>query len=112
MSVEDEIKAIEDSVKPMLCNGDDRHPDYAALAKGEMESGYDAPKRSADCACDNCFYGRDRAATQSIRLVAALRLAISQRDTWANCSLSNDEQIRALLGAESSAIISILRGEQ
>lgn len=53
-----------------LCWHDPRHPGW-----DDLTVAYDddpPPARSDDCACDNCFYGRDRLAQEILRLKAQL----------------------------------------
>ena len=48
-----------------LCVNDPRHPDFVDYGEDNL------PARE-NCACDNCFYGRDAMALEIIRLRAAL----------------------------------------
>lgn len=47
-----------------LCYHDPRNPHYTELG---LEDERESP-RPKGCACDNCFYGRDRLAVEVIRL--------------------------------------------
>lgn len=51
-----------------LCNKDPRNPLFNDLYGYEDEK----PIPRSDCACDNCFYGRDAMALEIIRLREAL----------------------------------------
>lgn len=53
-----------------LCIRDSRNPMYDAL-KGPYDT---MPDPRINCACDNCFYGRDRLALEIIRLRMKLNL--------------------------------------
>ena len=55
------MKEIE--VRRMLCAKDTRHPDFAYLFDVEDRH---IPREG--CACDNCFYGRDKMAVEILRL--------------------------------------------
>jgi len=56
-----------------LCIRDSRNPMYDEL-KDSYEPYDIMPEPRADCACDNCFYGRDRLALEIIRLRIKLGL--------------------------------------
>lgn len=47
-----------------LCSYDSRNPDYMYFP----EDGDEIPVPRNDCACDNCFYGRDKLAMEIMRL--------------------------------------------
>lgn len=56
-----------------LCSYDVRNPMY-----NEMFGLYDdddKPKRSKDCSCDNCFYGRDEMAVYMLKSIELLEYA-------------------------------------
>lgn len=56
-----------------LCTYDTRNP-YGYLSYGAVDDSEDVPQpRQPGCACDACFYGRDRLAMEIIRLRAALK---------------------------------------
>lgn len=51
-----------------LCWYDPRHPGH------DPESALDRVPHAETCACDNCFYGRDRLAREILRLHCALKV--------------------------------------
>lgn len=55
-----------------LCTYDKRNP-YGYLSCGPIDDDDVAQPRQQGCACDNCFYGRDKLAMEVIRLRAALK---------------------------------------
>ena len=61
------------SVSPYenLCTYDKRNP-YGYLSYGPVDDDDVAQPRQQGCACDNCFYGRDKLAMEIIRLREAI----------------------------------------
>ena len=51
-----------------LCYYDERNPDNS-LQYFDLE-GEEPPEPRKDCACDNCFYGRDKLALEILSLKA------------------------------------------
>lgn len=47
-----------------LCTKDPRYPMYQDIYGHDDE----VPEPRKDCACDNCFYGRDRLAIEILKL--------------------------------------------
>jgi hypothetical protein len=66
-------------VAEQLCQYDVDHPDYAARKAAAEAYGEEPEPRNPKCACDNCFYGRDRLAREILRLNALVRQLQSQR---------------------------------
>lgn len=56
-----------------LCIYDERNPNSEYLIMVDDE---DKPKPRRDCACDNCFYGRDELALEIIRLQEVITHAL------------------------------------
>lgn len=57
-----------------LCCKDKRHPLWEGLYSLDDET---QPEPRVNCACDNCFYGRDRLAMEIFRL----RSKLEEKDT-------------------------------
>ena len=53
-----------------LCTKDPRYPMYQDIYGYEDDD--DVPEPRKDCACDNCFYGRDRLALEILKLMRAI----------------------------------------
>lgn len=56
----------DEQIHENLCIYDPRNPLYANLYGDHDPADIPAPRN--DCACDNCFYGRDRLALEILRL--------------------------------------------
>lgn len=54
-----------------LCSKDKRNPAYSDIYDED-----DTPKARKDCFCDNCFYGSDKMALDTIALMEGLKDAI------------------------------------
>lgn len=64
-----------------LCIYDTRNP-YGYLSYGAVDDSEDVPQpRQPGCACDACFYGRDRLAMEIIQLRAALEALYEAANT-------------------------------
>lgn len=71
----------DNSVLWSLCHKDSRHPHYQDNYGWEVdELGETPPTPRQNCACDNCFYGRDRLALRIFNLEEALEEAIGYAD--------------------------------
>ena len=66
-------KLTETYVLENLCIRDSRNPDHADVYACYEEYCGEIPAPRENCACDNCFYGRDRLALEILRLKEALR---------------------------------------
>jgi len=54
-----------------LCYYDERNPDHP----DKTDYDYEFPEPRDNCACSNCFYGRDAMALEMIAQAEALRIA-------------------------------------
>lgn len=61
------IEELDPDIADNLCSHDPRNPYWKDLY--EFSEPEEIPEPRVDCACDNCFYGRDKLA---LRLLEAL----------------------------------------
>ena len=66
-------KLTETEVLENLCMRDSRNPDHTDVYACYESDWGEIPAPRENCACDNCFYGRDRLALEILRLKEALR---------------------------------------
>ena len=74
------------NVNGKLCTKDPRNPMYHDLYEYDDEK----PEPRKDCACDNCFYGRDELALEIIGLKSRLEAADRLADASENVNLECD----------------------
>lgn len=67
MSTENALTSVPvERVYECLCSKDSRNPLYADIYGWQADEPPPVPR--VDCACDNCFYGRDKLAVEILRL--------------------------------------------